>query len=292
MTEPRGATAAGRTCAVAADGQRDLARCVASYANLFTAASFDASLLASVTLANAFSAPRVDADGLRLLNRTTLWAFALDWLVDHEAADRESIDDLSRRCLSVADGAEPEPGDQLGEFLASIRDELWSGSHPGALAPVWREELRRMLTAMAVEWDWKARGPEGLGSLTVEEYLDNADNLGSSFVNFSHWWAGGSAVTVQDVAEVLAAGRATQRVIRLLNDLATYERDVTWGDLNVRMLGVSTTDIQARIGSLVEESTAVLARLRVRQPDHAAFLRHQVEFCQGFYGVSDYWGAW
>jgi hypothetical protein len=279
------AYAGGATCALAAQGQRDLQRLADADPEMFPRVPFDGSVFGTLAMANAFSAPWLGADALRTANRASLWAFRVDWFADHLATDPAELADLTAACLAVADGAEPP--DRLTALLAGIRDELARRPDFQVWQPVWREELRRMLAAMTIELDWRTTN----ATVTVARYLDNADNLGSSFVNVSHWLANpepGPAVA----ADVLAATRAQQRVIRVLNDLATVERDRAWGDLNLLLLGLGRAEVAELLSTLTGESAAALEPVRASQPELADFLHRQVEFCRGFYGLTDYWGQW
>jgi hypothetical protein len=296
VIEPLSAALAGRICGVVARSVRDLQRYLSTYPDLFRGEGFEASLLMAVAQANAFSAPDLDAGRLRMLNRTTLWSFALDWQVDRVATVRSELDRLTERCLAVADGGIPDPGDPLGLFLASLRDDLADagrsrGAEAGAvdveaLRPVWRDELRRMLHAMTVEWDWRA----GDTAPTVEQYLANADNLGSCFVNLSHWMTTAEPGAAACVSEVLAAARASQRVLRVVNDLGTYERDRVTGDLNILLLPGGADRARADLTHLIDDHQRRLRALTRTQGRFAAFLDRQVEFCRGFYPTADFWG--
>ncbi|MEJ3744500.1 terpene synthase family protein [Actinomycetes bacterium KLBMP 9797] len=280
------AVESGRICAVAGQAQREMRAWAAAYPALFSAKAFDAALYSTLALATAFSGPWLDAGHQRMANRVALWCFGLDWLVDYVATTPDEARDVARRCLTAADGGPAANGDELALFLADIRAELAAAPGYAELGPVWRDELRRMLWAMVRECEWKAaagRRP------TFDEYLANADNLGFSFVFAAHWIFtedGGG-----DVAAVRAASWATQRVIRLLNDLATYDRDVSWGDLNALMLGVTREQVRERVAALAAEARALIQPVRVSQPRLADYLERQMEFCVGFYGVTDYWGS-
>ena len=280
------AHASGVTCAVAAQGQRDLQRLADADPVLFPRVPFDGSVFSTLAMANAFSAPWLGADALRTANRASLWAFRVDWYADHVATSADQLAELTSACLAVADGAEPP--DPLTGLLAGIRDDLARGPEFRGAQPVWREELRRMLDAMAVEAAWRASA----STVTVEQYLGNADNLGSAFVNVSHWLANPEPTVHNVVPQVLAAARAQQRVIRVLNDLATYERDVAWGDLNLLRLGLDRAGAEDLLARLTRELDDALVPLRAGQPRLATFLHRQAEFCRGFYGLTDYWGQW
>ncbi len=283
------AAASGRTSALAARCQRDLQECVQAFPELFSAGPFDATLFATVSLANAFGSPWAAAEQLRIANRTSLWIFAVDWLIDHEAASHEEIDEIVRGCLAVADGRGAVPDTSLTRFLAVIRDDLAASPLFPSLHAVWRAELERMLGAMAREWEWKQGGEPALP--TFEEYLGNADNFGSTLVNVGHWIHSGDPLLVPHLDELLRASGAVQRVLRLLNDLATYERDVGWGDLNALMLGVSRDEVVARVAALTGECHAMLEPLRATRPDESAYLERQIGYSTGFYGLADYWGG-
>ena len=209
------AFAGGTTCAVATQGQRDLQHLADADPELFPRIPFDGSVFSTLAMANAFSAPWLDAEALRTANRASLWAFRVDWFADHVATDQTELADLTAVCLAVADGAEAP--DRLTALLAGIRDELAGRPDFVVRQPAWREELRRMLDAMALEAAWRT----DRSSVTVERYLDNADNLGSSFVNLSHWLANPEPTVHNVLPHAVAAARAQQRVIRVLNDLAT-----------------------------------------------------------------------
>lgn len=286
------AVESGRVSAVAGQAQRDLQECAARYPALFPANPFDPALFSTVTLANAFCGPWFGADDLRVANRATLWAFALDWQVDYLARSRAEVADIVRRCLAVVDGAPPSADDPLALLLADILSTLSAAPAYPALRAVWRLEFQRMVDAMAREWEWQANRSAGDTSAlpSFEDYLDNADNICFSFVFLSHWVSTSGPPPIARADEVLAAGRKVQEVIRLLNDLGTYDRDVAWGDLNPMMLGVTREAVTERIGVLVTEALALLRPLRAEQPELALFLERYIGFNKGFYGLTDYWG--
>jgi hypothetical protein len=288
MGEPpaaAGALESGTICAVAGQSQREMRQWAAAYPRLFAAEAFDPALLSTLALAAAFSGPWYTADQLRMANKACLWCFGLDWLIDYAATSRDEVRDIVRRCLAVVDGTPPAEGDDLACFLADIRDELASVPAFPALREVWRDELLRMLDAMELEWAWKTGDRP-----TFEEYLDNADNLGFSFVFISHWIFTSDAPP-EDVEGVRTASREVQRVIRLLNDLGTYERDLKWGDLNALMLDVGRDEVRRRIAELAAGFRQLVRRLGDGELRPAVYMERQMDFCMGFYGVTDFWGA-
>ncbi|MFG1874106.1 terpene synthase family protein [Sphaerisporangium sp. NPDC049003] len=282
-----GATDSGTICAVAGRSQRDMQGWLAAYPELFPARPFDAALSSTLSMAMAFSGPWFTAEQLRMANKVCLWAFALDWLVDYVATSTEEVEAIARRCLAVAGGAEPVPGDELTRFLADIRAELAAAPAFAVLGPVWRDELQRMLDAMSRERGWRSSGV----TPSLEEYLDNADNLGFSFAFASHLIHTGGPSDPDDLPGVREASWAVQRVIRLLNDLGTYERDLKWGDLNALLLGVTREEVDRNVSLLAERSRKLIGPLHESHPHIAGYLERQMDFCAGFYRLADYWGT-
>ncbi|SEF87820.1 hypothetical protein SAMN04489712_102357 [Thermomonospora echinospora] len=287
------AVAAGRLAALVVDLDRDLADCAAAYADLYPDPPFEPSLFTKVAQAIGGQGPWHSAAQLRISNRTSAWIFALDWIMDHAAGSLAEIHDTVARCLAVGDGDDPAPGDRLGQFLAELRDVLAATPAWSRFGPVWREELRLMLEGMAREWEWKdahARGEAGLP--TYERYLDNADNFGSVWGNVAHWMHVGAPATLDHMEPLREVSRQAQKVLRLLNDLATWHRDRAWGDLNALMLGVDPQFVIAHITALTEHCHRMLEPLRDRCPQGAVFVARQLGYSTGYYGSgADYWGA-
>ena len=287
------ATEQGRMVALATAGQRDLRRCAEAYPELFPARPFDPALFSTLTLATAVFAPEHTAQDLRIANRVGLWVFALDWQIDYLAQAAETVDGIVAACLSVADGGTPDPGDQLALFLAEVRDDLAGTPFFPTARELWRTELRRMLTAMAREWRWAAaRARDDHDALpTFEAYLDNADSVGATFVNVSHWISTCPTLPVDGLAGLIAASHAVQRVLRLVNDLATYEREVRWGDLNALLLMDDRDEVTRRVTVLVDGCRQQLHRLEHDFPQEVAYLSRQIGFSSGFYQTGDFWGS-
>lgn len=281
------AAESGRICALAGQAQRDMRAWAERYPELFSAKPFDDALFSTLSLATAFSGPWLDRHQQRMANQVALWCFGLDWLVDYVAASQAEAAAVAARCLAVVDGTEPAH-DDLTTFLAAIRDELSASPAFPVLGPVWRDELRRMLDAMVREHQWKG---ENADRPSLEEYLRNADNLGFSFVFAAHWMHTRTTPSAVDIDVIRMASWAVQRVIRLLNDLATYERDIQWGDLNALLLGPDRTEVEREVVRLVAEARRCVVPVREGHPALADYLERQMEFCIGFYGVTDYWGA-
>ncbi|MEV0808223.1 terpene synthase [Micromonospora sp. NPDC050200] len=295
-TTPNGsftvASEQGRICSLAARGQRDLQKQVALHLSLFPDPPVDAAMLSALALSTAFIAPWCTAEQLRVANRASLWVTAEDWRVDRVATSIEEVTEVVAACLAVADGNPPAAGDQLGQLLAGIRDQLAAVPAFVHLQPLWREELERMLTADAREWQWRAaREADDTLLPTPAEYLSNADNYGASFVNVSHWIATGAASTPDQLAELTAASRLVQQVLRLVNDLASYDRDVRSGDLNILMLGVEQDEVRRQVSDQIERCRPLLQALELTCPQEAVYLWRELGFTTGFYHGTDFWAS-
>ncbi|MFG1707329.1 terpene synthase family protein [Nonomuraea sp. M3C6] len=272
----------GRTCALAAECGRDLRRCAQMYGGLFPEAAFDDEFYSALTLAMAFSAPWATADRLKILNRAALWVMAVERLVDHTATTREQVNRLTRECLSVADGAVPRSA--VTRFLADLRDELGTVEEFDDLQWLWRDQLARMLGGMARAWVWRDRH----ALPTLSRYLDNADSRGSCFVDVSHWIYTADDWSKSHLEDLRAVSRQVQRYLHLLGDVASYRRDMSWGDLNVLALGVTRAEVTDAMAELAREASGLIEPVRERSPRTAAYLRRQIGFNAGFNGISAY----
>ncbi|MCF6471415.1 terpene synthase [Nonomuraea sp. MG754425] len=272
----------GRTCALAAECGRDLRRCAQLYDGLFPVAAFDADFFSSLTLATAFSAPWAGADRLRAANRAALWVTAVGRLVDRAATTREQVGRLARECLAVAEGAVPRSA--LTRFLADLRDELATGDDFAALEGVWRDQLDRMLAGMARAWVWRDTHTVP----TLERYVDNADSRGSCFVDLSHWIYTADDWTRAHLDDLRAVSRQVQRYLHLVGDVASYRRDLSWGDLNGYALGVESAEVAGVMGELAWQAERLIGPLCEHSPRTASYLRRQLGYQAGRVGVSDF----
>ncbi|MGN9844121.1 terpene synthase family protein [Nonomuraea sp. H19] len=271
----------GKTCALAAECGRDLRRCAQMYGGLFPLAAFDAELYSTLTLSMAFSAPWAGADRLKVVNRTALWVLAVDRLVDHTATTREQVNRLTRECLSVADGAVPRSA--VTRFLADLRDELATVKEFGDLRWLWRDQLARMLAGMTRAWVWR----DIRAVPTLARYLDNADGRGSCFVDLSHLIYTGDDWSKARLEELREVSSQVQRYLHLLGDVASYRRDISWGDLNILALGVSRAEVTDTMAVLAHEAARQIEPVREHSPRTAAYLRRRIGFNAGFNGFSD-----
>ncbi|MEV4760046.1 terpene synthase family protein [Micromonospora sp. NPDC049559] len=284
------AAAHGRICATAATTQRGLSALAGRYPELFPAPPFDPTLLHSLALATAFLSPDMSTDRLGVASRSGLLVFALDWQFDHVAKTAAEVEELAAACLLVAQGGEPQPGDPVAPFLASLRDELAAAPAFASTRHLWLTELRLMLAAMTQEWYWRPANSGEAAPPSLDTYLDNAASAGSSLINVAHWIVGAEPGEFDEPADLVDASRSVQRALRLLNDLATYERDLRSGDVNaLRVAG--RDEVMARLDEVTEESRDRLRRLTDRFPEQADYLNRQLGFTGGFYRVGDFWDS-
>ncbi|MEV6810525.1 terpene synthase family protein [Micromonospora sp. NPDC051296] len=281
----------GRVCSLAAKGQRDLQERVATYRSLFPDPPVDAAMLSALALSTAFIAPWCSAADLRTANRASLWVTAEDWQIDSVAASMEAATAIAEACRSVAAGAEPASDDLLGRFLADIRDDLAALPAFRRLGQLWQDELQRMLDAELREWQWRAAREADPADLpAADDYLANAAGYGATWVNVSHWIATGAVDTEAQLTELVTASKAVEQVLRLVNDLASYDRDVKAGDLNILMLGVDRHEVRQQVTDRLDQCEKLLHSLERTCPQEAAYLRRELGFTTGFYHGTDFWG--
>ncbi|MFY1673860.1 terpene synthase family protein [Plantactinospora sp. WMMB334] len=290
-----GAVDHGRICALAVRLERDLHLVASNHGDLFSGRPFDSGLISSIAMSIAFTAPEHTAEQLRLTTRTLLWVFAADWQIDYLAQVADDVQQIAADCLAVADGGPPSDGHPLARLLAEIRDELAVVPAFASLRSAWRDELRRMFAAVVREWEWKTTrveaAPDALAAPTLDEYLSNSDNLACSLVNVSLWIYSGEQDCLDHLEDLMVASREVQRVLRLVNDLATYRRDLQWGDLNALMLVEDPAEVSNRLAALVEGCHDIIRPLESICPRQARYLKRQIAFTSGFYQVSDFWGS-
>lgn len=280
------ATECGSTCAVAGKVQRDLQDCADRYAALFPSPPFDPAFFSTIALANTFCAPWLPAEALLPANRVTLWNFGVDRMIDTAASSRSAVQDIVDGCLAVLEGGSGT--DPVTRFLAELCTQMADLPAYPRLGSVWRDELCQVLACMAREWEWRAaRHADPATPLpSLAEYLDNA-RFGFSLVFVTHWMATVDSGAIGQVVQLQAAGIAVERVIRLLNDFATYPRDVESGDLNALKL-VSRAEAAEQISVLVQRCRELLQPLRAGHAPLVLFLERHIEFNTGFYRVTDY----
>ncbi|MBB5110030.1 terpene synthase family protein [Streptomyces spectabilis] len=261
----------GRICALAAQGARDLNRHRQARSRPLPHEVFDHGLLWSLALTSAFSGPWYSAPELATANLAALVAFEVDWVIEDLAM--AELNAAIGYFSGVSRGARPRDGNEPGELLAALATALQSRD------PMWQQELDLMLEAMRREREWRNQGILP----SFPQYLENADNTGFRFVFAAHWAANGEA---GPASAVTRAGTIVQQSIRLLNDLATFGRDRTTGDLNALLLIPDPAVVAQCLAELKEEAEPRLAHL---PKETAQYMRRQRDFCEGFYSIGDFW---
>jgi hypothetical protein len=279
----------GHIGAVTRQLDADLRHVAADYPGLFPDPPFDPPFYGALALACASNAPWHDAGQLRMMARAALWVFGVDLLIDFKARERTEVADLVQRCVAAANGGAPDQTDEVAHLLARIRADLATVPGFAAASGAWTASVRRVLDAMAREWAWKIDRRDGQITPTVDDYLANADNFGSSFVNLTHWLYTDDPA-LRDIDNLRVVSDGVQRVLRLLNDLQTFGRDTSWGDLNVLMLGPDRGKVDSLVRTMVVECRKSIAGLPAEHGRAAAFLDRQIGFSMGFYRSADYWG--
>ncbi|MGW0198829.1 terpene synthase family protein [Nonomuraea sp. NPDC003201] len=272
----------------AAECARDLRRTAASYPELFDTGEF-ADTPGQIANMMVYGTPRHAPGVLRTPSRLALWIFPLDAAIDRDATQRSQVRAIVEECKDVIAGDDPRT--PLARLLAHIRDDLAHAPAFGHLGPVWRAELAAMLDAMAREWDWKIAARQTAVAPTVQEYLGNAANFGSTCVGVSRLISTDEPeATREHLPAIIDAANATQRVMRLVNDLRTFKRDRQWADLNAQMLGLDEHALRELINEERKACDPALDRLAQSCPGVAEDLRRQMMITWGFYfDGGDFW---
>lgn len=275
----RASTEIGRTTATAVRAQRLLAAELEALADEVT--GLDASMLSVLTQVGAHAAGWLPLDRLHVVNRASLWIFAVDWLVDRHADSVARVDDVVARNIEVLEGRPARDG------VAGLLDATRTAVANGALLPDFDDEARRVLGAMRREWDWRD-GP----APSPDTYMSNVDSIGLRFAFVTLLAVDGAtrADWRPGPGTLSAATDATARVLRMINDLAGFERERAFGDVNLLALGPPA----AQVREAIRADTARTVRLLARQPRSrrrwADYLERVLGFNTGLYGTTDYWG--
>ncbi|MQY06262.1 terpene synthase family protein [Actinomadura macrotermitis] len=315
----QGPSEAGRPGALRTRLERDLRACMAEYPELFNAARFPDRPFRAIAdlVARAVSAagPGCTLEQLRVPARASMWVLAADALIHTQSVYLTEILAIVRRCMEVAHGAEPGPDDPLARFLADLYRETAATpafAEPGpvgaALGSAWREELRRMLHAMACEWEWKAlrgivlaterdtgrdavdRQVGGLPPVTLEEYLRIAPNMGTSWVNLTYWITVGDPRSLRHLPPLRRASELIQQILRLATDLASHRPGRLSTEVHALLLADAGV-VRTRARDLSLEADQILGSLAAGCPRSVAYLRWQLDYGAGRYGaVPDYRG--
>jgi Terpene synthase family 2, C-terminal metal binding len=275
---------AGRICAAATAAARDLRAWASGYGDFFVSSAFGPS-----TLTFAFASPWLSADDLRVSNRVCAWDIAVDRQIDCYATSHDEIVEIINRCEAISRGDTPAPNDLLARSLADIRDELIRSRLWPHLGQLWADTLSNTLQAELREWD-AAKAFNGATLPTMKEYIEDADNFQSRFINIAHW-----IVTEAEEAEILAhldvlleALAARQIALRLANDLCGHEREKSYADLNAFVIGADADLIASTLAEYRDRCHDLLRPLVSASIRPAIALLRSMEFALHFYEVLDY----
>jgi Terpene synthase family 2, C-terminal metal binding len=282
----------GRFCATQARGARALQKYAAAYAKLFPTEFYDGGMFSSVVGANVSSAPWLSAEELRLTNLATLCAFAVDRAIDDIAASWEDVQRVLTGCLAVAADTPDAETDDLTRLLATLRNELAAVGAAPQLYGLWRDVLGRTLQAMGRGWAWNQSLASPAATLpTVDEYLASPENLGLSFVYVSLWISTRGWSAVDRIDDLMALCRQAEQVVRLLNDLRSYERDAAKGHLNVLHLGIGPDEALELARTIADRVHRSLRAEAGAADGLNVYLDRLIDFNMGFYTLTDYWGG-
>ncbi len=283
----RAAIDTGRVNALAARAHRRLDRDLARIAPGLGGVPLDAAQVGMVAQIGVHCTGWLAPDPLHAVNLAGVWTFVADWLIDHRAASIAEVDDLVARCVAVGQHAPLAPDDGVGaRLVAAIRDGLRLRGPADAWGPAWVAEIRRYLTAMRLELQWRSGAKP-----SIDEYLSNHDSVGLRFAFATllvvdeagpEDWRPGPG-TLSEAAD------ATALVIRLANDLAGAARERAYGDVNVLTLGMASEQVGDRIRRETERCRELYAAVPPVHQRRVSYLERVLGFNLGVYGAGDYW---
>ena len=200
-------------------------------------------------LSIAASMPFATIRPIVTIARMNLWGFSIDDLFDEEIVPMAELQRRVARYREVLAGARVDPlgeRDTLVLALQDIRDDLQTYALFGALRERWAEAVTGLLDGMVGEHVWRIEQQSGITPApTYDTYL--AHSLRSIGVAVHAWTLlialdDHSALAHLEQLEQMAGSAAL--VIRMANDLQSYEREMTEGKIN--SITIRQRDEQAR----------------------------------------------
>jgi hypothetical protein len=240
-------------------------------------------------LTSAFTSPWLGVNTLHLATKIWSWLTAVDDVMDALHVDSDDVHASADRCRRILDGDRPVASDQLAAALAEIRDELTTYPLFHQLAPLWRDTVEQLITAMQFERRASDAVAAGGAPPDLDEYLEQArESVGIMMYVVSLWSTMDEADLPDYVDQLLPPLREAALAVRLGNDLRSSAREQTSGTLNALMLGMTREQLQQAIPIHVDNCRRQL-RLLVAQPlGSAVALDRLTTWCTRLYEKIDY----
>ena len=200
-----------------------------------------------LSLSIAAAEPFSSVEALVATARVSLWVFTLDDLFDEERVPQTELMRRAERYRSIVQNQPTaSAADSLANALREIRDEMSTYPLFPTLGHEWAKALCGTIDGMTREYYWRlAYRKDGGASLpSYDEYVANGlYSIGGP----PHIWASiitaGDPTAAEHVEELRQMERISSTVIRLANDLQSYEKEITEEKFNSVLL--ISRDLQA-----------------------------------------------
>jgi hypothetical protein len=231
----------------------------------------------------AIVAPWAPSHSLELVARQAALLWAVDDALEDSSSEAEFTATLADICSAIT-GHLPRAQTALTAALTELRTDLAAFPLFAELGQPWTDAMTSGISAGLDEWRIARDMANGGPPPSIEEYL----RIGGRSILKTAMQLAMLIVTEQEsLAEhwdrLAPAVQEANIAVRLVNDYASYEREIATGDLNIRMLGVSKEQLRHDIHASVDRFRAHLAPFLAPEPLRAAvtldrYLTAPVEF--------------
>ena len=189
-----------------------------------------------ICLTVAAAAPFADVQMVIDTARVSVWIFAIDDLFDEADVSQAQLSDCARLFKAILrDQPADIWDDELAQMLMLVKKGLAKYPLYGRLGQQWEEALIGTIEAMLQENQWRLDYQQ-YGEKTLpdcELYLETGRK---SVGGPPHMWAAiltaGDETAISHVNKLSQMVNHSSSVVRLANDLQTYERELVEGKLN------------------------------------------------------------
>ncbi len=244
----------------------------------------------AMAISAATIAPWRSVTQLRAVARMYVWTYALD---DHVEAitSLPELDDLFTRCLDVVRTNQSDTSHPILTALSSCQQDLNAQPLYPKLAELWAAKFASDL--QAVRYDWRVSRGE-IDRTDFQDYLDHASSVTLWMNHFPLWATSEDSALLDQLDPLATALDDLTIVVRLANDLATFDRESRTGDNNALMYpGVTQDQVRAELAHRANDATR---RLSIMVDDGfapAIELIRLLEWSTVFYSCGDFrgWGS-
>jgi hypothetical protein len=192
----------------------------------------------SLSFYTAMVLPRISPTDALISAKLAFWIYGVDDVADERTVPLAELEERAERWYEVAESSshdQPGETDGLAEMLAEIASELSRFPLFEYLRPHWALEVRRLVQAMIWEYRsgvaYTAGGPDALP--TLDEYLEQGwHSIGVPLWALTVWAAADDSSVCADLKAINQATEYAAAVVRLYNDLRTFEKELGEGNVN------------------------------------------------------------